>query len=450
MNRPDVTPQLFRPQPAADRQQRIPQNRQSGGPPKRLAAGSVLETMRGLAPKSDKGRGNHRPRLLIEVAHKGLNKHGEELCGDWVKISTTDTHFIAVLSDGLGSGVKANITATLTAEIAATMLEQGASIEDVIETLAGTLPQCKVRQLAYATFCILQVHNGRQAYLVEYDAPPTFLVRQGRVQSLPTTERIVYGRTIRECQFGIEEGDYLIMVSDGFIHAGVGHTLKLGWGWQNIAEAIEEAVEARPDAWQLLNALTYQCSRLYDGKPGDDSTAVVMRARRAVSTTIWSGPPADKSLDALALEKLMSEQGTKVICGGTTAQVAARLIGTPLKVQWDVKGLIENGSDDERIPPTAHLGDIDLVTEGIITISKAIERLKDAASIHELPVRQDGATQLARILLGTDKIHFIVGDAVNPQQVGDLVRGRPMRQLLLEELMKDLRARGKVVTTEHL
>ena len=58
--------------------------------------------------------------------------------------------------------------------------------------------------------------------------------------------------------------------------------------------------------------------------------------------------------------------------------------------------------------------------------------------------------RLARILLGADKIHFISGDAINPQQVGDLVRGKPMRQLLLEDLIANLGGRGKVITQEHL
>jgi hypothetical protein len=413
------------------------------------SGGSLLGALRSFGKKGLPQTEGPKPRLLIEVAHRGLSKSGEELCGDWVKISTTDTSFIVVLSDGLGSGVKANIMATLTAEIAATMLERGALIEDVIETLAGTLPECRVRRLAYATFCILHVHNGREAYLAEYDAPPLLLIRQGKVVSLSKEERTIYGRKILECQFALEEGDYMAMVSDGYIHAGVGRSLKLGWGWENIARAIEQQSETDPDTHQMLNALTRTCRALYEGRPGDDATAVVMRARRAISATVWSGPPADRVLDEVALKRLKAESGTRVICGGTTAQVAARIIGTQLQVLWSSRDL-GKGPDSEKIPPIGSLAGIDLVTEGIITISKTIERLRGATSVHDLPVKEDGATRLARILLGADKIHFIIGDAVNPQQVGDLVRGRPMRQLLLDELMMDLRARGKVVTAEHL
>jgi hypothetical protein len=408
-----------------------------------------IDTLLSLTRKRRARGMDRRPRLLIEVAHRGLNKDGEELCGDWVKISTTDSSFIAVLSDGLGSGVKANIMATLTAEIAATMLERGALIDDVIETLAATLPECRKRRLAYATFCILQVRDGREAYLVEYDAPPLFLVRQGKILYLPMRERAIHGRTIRESQFALEEGDYMVMVSDGYIHAGVGRVLKLGWGWENIAQAIEERTAPGPDAYQLLNFLTFTCRKLYEDRPGDDATAVAMRARRAISATVWSGPPADKALDQTALDRLLEESGTRVICGGTTARVAAQLLEAPLKVLWSSRDAGKT-TDEEKIPPIGQIKGIDLVTEGIITISKTLERLEKAASVYDIPVKDDGATRLAHILLSADKIHFIIGDAVNPSQVGDLVRGRPMRQLLLDDLMTDLRARGKVVTAEHL
>ena len=82
---------------------------------------------------------------IVEIAWDSLCKHGEELCGDWVKVVSMDEDLIVVLSDGLGSGVKANILATLTAQIAAEMLQKGASIDEVVETLVETLPECQVR-----------------------------------------------------------------------------------------------------------------------------------------------------------------------------------------------------------------------------------------------------------------------------------------------------------------
>ena len=95
--------------------------------------------------------------LFMDIAHDSVNKVHEELCGDNVEVRINDESVIVVLADGLGSGVKANILATMTSTIAATMLEEKMGIMDVLETLEATLPKCQVRKLAYSTFTIVQV-----------------------------------------------------------------------------------------------------------------------------------------------------------------------------------------------------------------------------------------------------------------------------------------------------
>ena len=109
--------------------------------------------------------------IHVDAYYKSLNKKNEELCGDKVEIIRTDRSIILVLADGLGSGVKANILATLTSKIIGTMLKNGAELEEVVETIVNTLPVCKVRKLAYSTFSILEIDNERHAHLVEFDSP---------------------------------------------------------------------------------------------------------------------------------------------------------------------------------------------------------------------------------------------------------------------------------------
>ena len=206
-------------------------------------------------------------RQLVEVASRGLAKHGEELCGDAIHMRSTPESLIVGLSDGLGSGVKAHILATLTATIAVDMLQKGETIDEVIDTLADTLPECQVRRLAYATCTVLMVRNGRHAYLVEYDNPPLILIRDRQLVQLPMQEREVRGRKIREAEFELHEGDYMALISDGYIHAGVGGLYRLGWGWKNVAISLQRWAATGGDAHQLTNALARTCLKLYDGKP---------------------------------------------------------------------------------------------------------------------------------------------------------------------------------------
>ena len=140
--------------------------------------------------------------VFIESGFVSYNKFGEELCGDRVMTYSDEEVSTIVLSDGLGSGVKANILSTLTAKIIGTMMAEKMPIEECVSTIAQTLPVCKVRQVAYSTFTILQVHKNGDAYLVQYDNPKAILLRDGKSYNYAVTEKVINGKTILEtCLF---------------------------------------------------------------------------------------------------------------------------------------------------------------------------------------------------------------------------------------------------------
>ena len=128
-------------------------------------------------------------RYFIEPGYVSLNKKGEELCGDRVETIYHDGTMTTVLADGMGSGVKANILATLTSKILGTMFLNGATLEECVETIVQTLPICQVRKVAYATFSILQVFHNGDAYLVEFDNPSCIFIRGGRLMPIPKNIR---------------------------------------------------------------------------------------------------------------------------------------------------------------------------------------------------------------------------------------------------------------------
>ena len=169
-----------------------------------------------------------------------------------------------------------------------------------------------------------------------------------------------------------------------------------------------------------------------------------MHVRPRRSATVWSGPPADPALDKAALEKLMAEPGVRIICGDTTAQIAARL----LEAEPELEPRPEDGWAE--VPPILRLEGLDLVTEGLVTLGKARERMVGAKRVRDLPGGDDGAIRLARALLAADRVRFIIGLAVNPAQAADVACTVPLRQAVVEGLVHDLQARDRVVSVEYL
>jgi len=357
-------------------------------------------------------------------------------CGDVVRTFQTEEQFFAILASSQQGGQEGKVKATALVNRAASMLQQGTSLDEVTDIAQEALPAGKHMPLA-----ILQVLEGHQARLLDCDAPPLFLTRGGRLVLPPVMEEPSKGRLVRRGEFQLQDGDHLAMVSEGYIRArGWSHR----WGWRDIATSTRRLTDTGCDAEQLLGALLRMHHRLAKGKLERDVSVIAMHVRPMRSATVWTGPPADPAQDEAVVERLMAEQGTRIICGDTTAQIAARLLEADLE--------LESRPEDgwAEVPPLSHMEGVDLVTEGLVTLGKARQRMVGAKRASDLPRGEDAATRLARLLLWADKIRFIVGLAVNPQQAADAARTIPLRQIVIEELIQDLKARGKIVPVEYL
>ncbi|NMB25056.1 MAG: SpoIIE family protein phosphatase [Firmicutes bacterium] len=379
---------------------------------------------------------------VIETGLVSLNKYGEELCGDNVFISYRDDSVIVVLSDGLGSGVKANILSTLTSKIAGTMLEMGASLDEVVETVGQTLPVCKVRGLAYSTFTIIQIFRDGKVYMAEFDNPSVFYLHQGKITPLSHRERYIGDNKVKETRFRAEEGDFIVAISDGVVHAGIGAVLNLGWQWPNVARFLEKAVVQERSAANVARRLGDICQHLYAGKPGDDTTVVTLYIRHPRHLTLAVGPPRRRQDDAKLARLLAEAPGRKVVCGGTTSNIIAR--------EWQTDLEVDLRYCSPTIPPLGRIQGVDLVTEGIITISSALERLKSLSQgkgMGEVLTSEDGASMLATLLWESDEIDFLVGGAINPaHQNPELPLGLALKEQVITELTHLMEQAGKTVT----
>lgn len=384
-------------------------------------------------------------KFFIDVAYKSLFKKGEELCGDKVEIIRTEESVILVLADGLGSGVKANILSTLTSKIIGTMLKEGAHVEEAVETIAKTLPICNVRGLAYSTFTILQIFYTGEAYVVEFDNPTLIFVRDGKLIDLPMEERMISGKNVRECRFSYTLGDVFTIVSDGVVFAGVGAVLDFGWGWDNAAEYIKNLAGTEPTATRIALGLSQVCDNLYMSKPGDDTTVLVAKILPQKTVNLLSGTPKDKSKDADMVHDFMRSPGKKAVCGGSTSNMLSREIGRPINTSLDYL--------DPDVPPIAYIDGIDLVTEGVLTLSRTVEILRRCAdestrdaALHDLE-KQDGASQLAKLLVDDcTLLKLFVGKSINPaHQNPSLPIDLSIKLRILDELADLMRQLGKNV-----
>jgi len=380
--------------------------------------------------------------LWIEIAHQSLTETG----GDVIRTFQTKERFYAVMiSDPLPViGDQSRPDRGHLAEQAMSMLRQSVPLNKVTESLLAALPKGE-----HVPFSILQV-LGNQGNLAECDAPPLFMARGGELVILPVIEEESRGHLIRQCEFTLEDGDHLAMVSEGYIRI---KSWNKSWGWRDIATSIRRLTETRCDAEQLLGALVRSYWRLAGEIPSTQYpisvSILALFARPMRTATVWSGPPVKREVEEDILEKLIDGPGARIICGDTTAEIAARW----LKAELEIEPRPEDGWAE--VPPTSRLHGrpgierVDLITEGLVTMGKARERIASVQRARDLPRKQDGATRLAKLLLTADKIHFIVGLAVNPAQAADKAGKVPLRRTVIEELMSDLKARGKIVSVEY-
>lgn len=382
--------------------------------------------------------------IFYEIFPASLARRGEEVCGDHVKVLRTAQRTLLALSDGLGSGIKAAIPARLTTEIILTMLREEAPLRDVIETVAGTLPTDRERGLAYATFSVVQIEHATGRFrLASFDSPPPIWLRHQELQRLEGRSEVFAGKSLSLSEGVLEDGDFLGLMSDGVLYAHPGLIMDPAWGWDQVAACLADAAaHGRGSARGLVQAVMQETERRYGEVIGDDATLVGVLARKPRRLVVFTGPPAHKQADDAIVERFLRFEGRHVICGGTTGNLVADRLGEIIRT--------DERTAREGIPPIGDLADVDLITEGILTMARALELLQESkGDLHALPGDRNGAVLLSRELLQADSILFLAGESVNPYyQNPQLPRSISIRRSLVTQLAELLRRFNKVVDVE--
>jgi Stage II sporulation protein E (SpoIIE) len=353
---------------------------------------------------------NMGQNLFVEIEFSQCNKFGEDICGDSFRMQKIEEQkrLIAVLSDGLGHGVKAGILSTMTTSMALKFIASDLEVGRSAEIMMDALPVCQKRQISYATFSIFDYRESGSARIIEMDNPGFMHIRQGKV--LRTNYQEVDSprhqrRKLRISHIEPRPRDRLVFISDGVTQAGLGSDQhKLGWRLSGCTDFVLATLGNDPDlsARDLSRKVLETALQKEDGgRAGDDITVGVVYFRVPRRTILLTGPPFSKEQDGIYARNLDLFDGRKVVCGGTSADIVARELGR--EIQTDLR------SHGCGIPPVSHMAGIDLITEGILTLTRVAQFLEQG----DIPRETHGAAQLAQMLRDSDAISFLVGTKIN-------------------------------------
>jgi len=377
--------------------------------------------------------------LHVEVEAASSAKKNAPACGDVWTVERTAEATTLLLSDGLGSGVKASVAAQMVVSRMTELLHRGFSVRQAFSRVVHTMHEARGTDLPYAVLSAIRLLNTGEATILVYEMPTPIYV--SRNTALPVRMRTIMLETelIGEASLFLEPGEGILLMSDGITQAGLGKGLKLGWTTEGVRRFLDDC---RSDGILMENMAQLvhdQARTLWKGPFGDDCTTLLARVRTGIVINILTGPPSDKHLDGEVAGRFLQMPGMHIVCGGTTAQVVARRLGKPLQMEQDQQSLIA--------PPSYRIEGVDLVTEGAVTLNQVFNIL-DADPTEYEP--DTGVTQLCQALRVADRINILIGRTTNAghSDIAFRQRGIMARTAIIQLLIDRLRAAGKLVVPE--
>ena len=351
-----------------------------------------------------------KEELFIEIGSAYTNKAGQDICGDTIHFKKIEDEMrtITVLSDGLGSGVKANILANMTSHMALKFVESNMDLLRSSEVMMDALPICQIRKISYSTFTIVDSNINGKTKIIEMDNPPFVFIRNQKEQVIKNrtlTSPKWSERSLHISQITTLPDDRIIFFSDGITQAGIGtKKYPLGWRREGCKKFTLSLIKKHPNisAHDLANEIIEEAKRKEPNNiSGDDMSCAVVYFRKPRKLLLLSGPPYDMNKDKEYAEMVSLYQGKTAICGGTTANIIERELCLDCE--------IDKTSFDKKIPCASIMEGVDLVTEGILTLTEVYRLLK-----HNIELKNDNAaTRLTKLLINSDNIDFVIGTQIN-------------------------------------
>jgi len=377
--------------------------------------------------------------LHVEVNTFASPKRPGQPSGDVVRVARSPGWTTVICCDGMGSGIRANVAATLHTSRLLELEKQGVSLRDAFARVVGTIHEDRGKTPMYAAMAVARILHSGEATILTYDMPAPMLAGTMHASLLPQRLFHADAALLGESNCHLGNGEGLCIVSDGITQAGLGTCFPDGWGSEQSTRFLDSLLARKTPIESLPDELGARARHFWGDRLGDDCTVVLAHCRPGQQLSILTGPPSHPSADREFVSRFLATPGCKVVCGATTAKIVARHLGKDVEMDQDESTLVA--------PPSYRIDGIDLVTEGAITLTQVYNIFEEDPSRYE---EWSGVTQLCDLLRAADRIHFFVGTASNPgnhsiafQQKGILPRTRTV-PLIRERLTKA----GKLVVLD--
>lgn len=153
--------------------------------------------------------------------------------------------------------------------------------------------------------------------------------------------------------------------------------------------------------------------------------------------SILTGLPADKQNDELFVQRFISVDSVKVICGSSTMKMFCRIQNITPEIKIILK---------ENIPVAKYkIENINLATEGIITLNSCYKYLTNT----KIKIIDD-AINLAELFNKSQTISFFVGTAQNEDSINYKQFGLLPRKQIIEKIIFYLKQKNKTVNIFRL
>jgi len=379
------------------------------------------------------------PRLFVEDYFFQLCKVGHRYCGDLWLVSRTEEATWAILADGMGSGMPANLSATLAAEYFLGMIQNCFTPVEAVKATLRTLRVARVRGDTWSAFLAARLSSDGEVLVYCYESPAPLLLTLRGVEEIGFRPLYWEGEVVQEGITHLRHSESMLCFTDGVVNAGLGKTMPRGWGERGLKKfLISSGLAKRGEASRLPEAVVKEAAAISGQSPADDITAGLLFLRSPRRLQVLTGPPGKREDTPRIMEQFRKAEGTKAVCGGTTTLLLAKHLGVEPVVHPEEFGA----------PAYYKVPGIALACEGAVTLNRVYNIFDEP----ELAERAGHAADcLLELLMAADEIYFWVGQAANPAHYGTLKpAGILARQEVVAALAKKLERAGKMVSIRQV